>query len=1036
MASPGGLVFSALLLVTLLAIYYAAWRGVTAQRQTLKSTEGWLREAIEGLQHGFELYDADDRLVMCNEEVIKHEPHLEGVLKPGVKFETVIRATAMSGLVPEANGRIDEWVAERMARHRNPKGMIENKTSDGRWYMVSESRTHGGGTVYLRTDITERKQAEEALRETGALLLQAQEIGRIGNYIWDEIEDREIYASDVLKKILGLDPGEALPKMVRLLDRVHPDDHQHFKDMDRKIDDLDEPIEFEYRIIRRDGEVRYLHEHCEPVFNDSGLRIQSVGIVQDITERKRAEAVLRESEARFRNLVESTNVIPWELDVSTWRFTYVGPHAERLTGYPAEDWYAENFWVDHIHASDREFAVALCGEATARCEDHDFEYRMIAADGRIVWLRDIVTVVHGDDGPESLRGFMIDITERKQAEEALRISEGRLAHAHRLAKLGHWWLDVDQDRLRGSPEMAAIFGVEEFFVTCDEFMTFVHPDDRHLEGLKYGAGVDFDNTYDIEYRIIRPDGELRHIHEIGEPYRDAAGNIIGETGSVQDITERKRGEKLLRTVVDSLPQTLNITDADGRYVLINKRQSDYHGLDPRAVIGKHADDIFPPSPNGEKKKRELKQVIETGVAITDSEFQYEVDGRVEYWLTSRQPIADSAGNFQYVLTVSRDITEAKLAENALIASEARLAEAQRISKLGHWEWNLDDDSIFMSTEIAQMIGSGPGGKFISFDEFRKRVHADDRAEFHRNMERFRTSRKPYDIDYRIVREDGETRYLNEKGEYKYNENGRSNKAFGMIHDVTESKLAEMALVAAKDQAELASRAKSEFLANMSHDLRTPLNAIIGFADMMKNEMLGPIGEPKYREYVEAISDSGAHLLSMINDILDLSKIESSSARLHEVEVDIGRVIDDVMTLLALKAKSGEVELVKANSQDLPRINADEDRVRQMLSNLLSNAVKFTLPGGIVKIVAERCGEGGLKITVSDTGIGISEDDIPMVLEPFGQVDNAMTRKFEGTGLGLPLVRAMIRQHDGDFRIDSEVGVGTSVIVTFPAGRII
>jgi signal transduction histidine kinase len=222
---------------------------------------------------------------------------------------------------------------------------------------------------------------------------------------------------------------------------------------------------------------------------------------------------------------------------------------------------------------------------------------------------------------------------------------------------------------------------------------------------------------------------------------------------------------------------------------------------------------------------------------------------------------------------------------------------------------------------------------------------------------------------------------------------------------------------------------------MGHELRTPLNAIIGFSDMMKNEILGPIGVPKYSEYVDAISESGAHLLDMINVILDLSKIESSSIMLDDDEIDVAGTIDAVLTLVALKAESSGVELVKVIPADLPRLTADEVRVKQMLGNLLSNAIKFTPLGGTVRISAECLNDGRLMVTVSDTGIGISDEDVPLFLEPFGQVDSVMTRKFEGTGLGLPLVRAMIQQHGGELLLESELGAGTTVSIIFPVERV-
>ena len=175
---------------------------------------------------------------------------------------------------------------------------------------------------------------------------------------------------------------------------------------------------------------------------------------------------------------------------------------------------------------------------------------------------------------------------------------------------------------------------------------------------------------------------------------------------------------------------------------------------------------------------------------------------------------------------------------------------------------------------------------------------------------------------------------------------------------------------------------------------------------------------------------------MINAILDLSKIESSSITLDDDEIDVEAIIDSVLLLVALKAELGEIELVKIIAADLPRLTADEVRVKQMLSNLLSNAIKFTPLGGTVRIGAESCDDSGLKITVSDTGIGISGENIPLILQLFGQVGGVMTRKFEGTSLGLPLVDAMIKQHGGELQIESELGVGTAVSILFPAKRVL
>jgi signal transduction histidine kinase len=241
---------------------------------------------------------------------------------------------------------------------------------------------------------------------------------------------------------------------------------------------------------------------------------------------------------------------------------------------------------------------------------------------------------------------------------------------------------------------------------------------------------------------------------------------------------------------------------------------------------------------------------------------------------------------------------------------------------------------------------------------------------------------------------------------------------------------------ARDQAVLANRAKSEFLANMSHELRTPLNAIIGFSDMIRKQTFGPIGSPKYLEYVEDVNESGRHLLEVINDILDLAKIETGKLDLDESEVDVVPVIRSCFTLVKERCETGRVRVVEHAPRGLPALRADKRKLKQILINLLSNAVKFTPAGGRIDLFVEAIAREGFSFTVSDTGIGIASDDIPKVLTPFVQVESTLSRKYEGTGLGLPLTKSFVELHGGSLDLHSEVGVGTTVTVRFPAERIV
>jgi signal transduction histidine kinase len=254
-------------------------------------------------------------------------------------------------------------------------------------------------------------------------------------------------------------------------------------------------------------------------------------------------------------------------------------------------------------------------------------------------------------------------------------------------------------------------------------------------------------------------------------------------------------------------------------------------------------------------------------------------------------------------------------------------------------------------------------------------------------------------------------------------------------DISARKHVEADLRRAKEEAELASRSKTEFLANMSHELRTPLNAIIGFAEILGAEIFGPLGDKRYPGYAVDIRDSGEHLLKLINDVLDVSKIEFGKVELQEESIDIAVVIESCLRLMRDRAEEAGLELSAELPLDLPFVHADARRLKQILLNLLSNAVKFTETGGSVLVRAIDEGDG-LAISVADTGIGIAANDLEKALRPFGQIDSRMTRKYQGTGLGLPLTKSMIELHGGTLGIDSVAGKGTTATIWLPAGRVI
>jgi PAS domain S-box-containing protein len=287
----------------------------------------------------------------------------------------------------------------------------------------------------------------------------------------------------------------------------------------------------------------------------------------------------------------------------------------------------------------------------------------------------------------------------------------------------------------------------------------------------------------------------------------------------------------------------------------------------------------------------------------------------------------------------------------------------------------------------------------------------------------------------IVLPTGENRVLLTTKALLRDHDGRPSLVVTASLDISDRKEAELALVAAKEEAEVASRSKTEFLANMSHELRTPLNAIIGFSQVMADEVLGPLGSPRYAGYARDIAASAQHLLGIISDILDVSKLEAGKVELDDEEVEVGQMVRDTLHLVVERARSLDVAIDMDVPAELPRLRADGLKLKQVLLNLITNAIKFSHPGGRVVIRAQS-GSEGMRIDVIDQGIGMDEAEVATAVTRFGQVASTWNRKHAGTGLGLPLAIGLIELHGGRLAIASEKGVGTTVTFWLPENRLL
>ena len=388
---------------------------------------------------------------------------------------------------------------------------------------------------------------------------------------------------------------------------------------------------------------------------------------------------------------------------------------------------------------------------------------------------------------------------------------------------------------------------------------------------------------------------------------------------------------------------------------------------------------------------------------------------------------------EYIYIVGSDVTNDKQHEAELLRREQQLSEAQKIGKMGHWLWEVDRGAMEWSDQIYAIFGVDKAKFIPTIDNVNGLLFKRDLGRIYKSFQRALVRKRDYELEFRLRRPGHENsiRYIRCEGRCRIDpKTGEVEALFGIMQDITDRTLHEKALQEAKEAAEAAYGSKTRFLANMSHELRTPLNAIIGFSEMMQRQLLGPLGNSKYLDYIGGIRQSGEHLLDLINDILDMSKIEIGKYELNVEELNIGKIIRLAIHMVEGRAHEEQVRLVADDIPDDVTIHADRRALMQILLNLLSNAVKFTKSGGTVEI---RCIEelGDVAIIVADTGIGIPKEKLKIVTLPFEQVSGEFTRNHEGSGLGLAITKELIELHGGTLDITSEIGIGTTVTVTLP-----
>jgi cell cycle sensor histidine kinase DivJ len=337
---------------------------------------------------------------------------------------------------------------------------------------------------------------------------------------------------------------------------------------------------------------------------------------------------------------------------------------------------------------------------------------------------------------------------------------------------------------------------------------------------------------------------------------------------------------------------------------------------------------------------------------------------------------------------------------------------------------------------------GEPGARLHGDGLFERVHVTDRPAYLTALSRCYARNEPINVEFRVRRAgpSGQERYIWVEtccrplgSEASHGATPLPSGILAGTRDISDRKAQEAELLRARDEAESASRAKTQFLANMSHELRTPLNAVIGFSEILNRELFGALGEQRYRDYARLIHESGEHLLNVVNDILDMSKIEAGKFKIVKEPFDIAALINSCSEVMRHAADKRQLALITEFSPGLPELLADKRACKQMLLNVISNAIKFTDAGGWVRISA-RVEHDRVELVVADNGIGIAEHDLPKLGNPFVQADNSYNRSYDGAGLGLSVVKGLARLHGGRLEIASKLGHGTIATIVLPLER--
>jgi PAS domain S-box-containing protein len=491
----------------------------------------------------------------------------------------------------------------------------------------------------------------------------------------------------------------------------------------------------------------------------------------------------------------------------------------------------------------------------------------------------------------------------------------------------------------------------------------------------------------------------------------------------------------LRSMLDGAFAFVGLLSADG--ILIDANHATVEGLGLRRgdVIGKPIWDIYYWS-HARASREMMRDAVERAALGEVIRGDFIARAGEEKFIVIDATFAPVCreGRVMEIVVSAVDVTERVAHAEAARKVRHQLEAAQRIAHIGSWQWDLVTGTAVWSDQCYRLMGWDPSSRRATLDAFKAAIHPDDRVAVEAVMRRAVEQGIPADIEHRVVWPNGQVHILHQLGECERDVNGHPVRMIGTSRDVTVLRNTCDELVEEKLRAEAASQTKSRFLANMSHELRTPLNAIIGFSELLLSG--NDLPADKAREYLSDVQAGGKHLLSVINDILDISRIEAGKVEVRDEVMTAAELIDAARRMIRPRAEEAGIQLNCRAEHSGLNLRVDRRLMLQALLNFSANAVKFTDRGGRVDIEALPNAEGGADIVVRDTGIGMSPEDVDRVGERFLQADGRLSRKYEGTGLGLVIAKRLVELHGGQLMVRSKLGYGTIVTVRLPSTRVV